>query len=60
MEDRCGECGKDGNSCRRVVSRFTDSPSQSGKKNLCVIFSDYFTMLLLVTLNPMKIQTRSY
>jgi len=37
MEDRCGECGKDGNSCRRVVSRYTDSPSQSGPDNAALV-----------------------
>lgn len=29
------------------------------RKTFAVISSDFFTMLLLVTLNPIKIQTRS-
>ena len=32
MEDRCGVCGGNGDSCTRVLSNYTDSPSQSGKK----------------------------
>ena len=58
MKDRCGECGGNGDSCTRVLSTYTDSPYQNGKKSLYVIFRDYFTLFLLEPLNPMKIQTR--
>ena len=58
MEDRCGECGGDGDSCTRVRSNYTDSPSQNGKKRLYMISRYYLTLLLLEPLTKMKIQTR--
>ena len=32
MEDRCGVCAGNGDSCKRVHLTYTDSPDQSGKK----------------------------
>ena len=58
MEDRCGVCGGNGDSCRKVRSAYTDSPDQSGKKSFEVILRDFFTLFLLEPLNLMKIQMR--
>ncbi|XP_078379474.1 A disintegrin and metalloproteinase with thrombospondin motifs 6-like [Oculina patagonica] len=37
VEDRCGVCGGDGNTCTRVRSLYTDSPSMKGPDNAALI-----------------------
>lgn len=37
MEDRCGECAGNGDSCTRILSTYTDSPDQTGPDNAALV-----------------------